>query len=169
MRIPLAIFVVFASASAAYAASPTAVMVDTSLPSRPTPTQTAVSVHDTDPPFHNKYWNNHEAGLYVDAVNGKPLFSSTDKFDSGTGWPSFTKPLDPNLVKMYSDESYGMSRTEVRSSGAGTHLGHIFNDGPKITGGKRFCINSSALRFVPVKDLAKEGYGQYLPLFQDQK
>jgi methionine-R-sulfoxide reductase len=141
-------------------------MVDTSLPpSQTTVSQTAVSVHDTDPPFHNKYWNNHEAGLYVDAVNGKPLFSSTDKFDSGTGWPSFTKPLDPALVKMYSDESYGMSRTEVRSSAANTHLGHIFNDGPKISGGKRFCINSSALRFVPVKDLAKEGYGQYLPLF----
>ncbi|HEX2859936.1 MAG TPA: peptide-methionine (R)-S-oxide reductase MsrB [Alphaproteobacteria bacterium] len=141
-------------------------MVDTSLPAT---SPTFVSVHDTDPPFKNKYWNNHEAGLYVDAINGKPLFSSTDKFDSGTGWPSFTKPLDPALVKMFSDESYGMSRTEVRSSAAGAHLGHVFNDGPAATGGQRFCINSSALRFVPVKDLEKEGYGSFLPLFQKQK
>lgn len=119
----------------------------------------------TERPFHNKYWDNHEAGIYVDAITGEPLFSSTDKYDSGTGWPSFTKPIDTNFTATKTDSTLGMSRTEVRSSSSGGHLGHVFDDGPADKGGKRYCINSASLRFVPVDQLAKENYGQYLPLF----
>ena len=120
---------------------------------------------DTEPPFHNAYWNNHRPGIYVDVISGKPLFSSTDKFDSGTGWPSFTKPIDGDNVVQKTDSSLGMDRTEVKSKDSEAHLGHIFDDGPADKGGMRYCINSASLRFVPVDKLEADGYGKYLPLF----
>jgi peptide methionine sulfoxide reductase msrA/msrB len=120
---------------------------------------------DTEPPFKNAYWNNHAAGIYVDVASGEPLFSSIDKFDSGTGWPSFTRPIDAANVVEKKDVELGMVRTEVRSKHGDSHLGHVFDDGPKDAGGLRFCINSASLRFIPVDKLDAEGYGRYLPLF----
>jgi methionine-R-sulfoxide reductase len=120
----------------------------------------------TERPFQNKYWNNHEPGIYIDVVSGEPLFSSTDKFDSGTGWPSFTKPIEENHVTTKSDDSLLMERTEVRSKAADSHLGHVFDDGPKEKGGLRYCINSASLKFIPADQLEKEGYGKYSYLFK---
>jgi methionine-R-sulfoxide reductase len=130
------------------------------------PVQYQVTQHEgTEPPFRNEFWDNHEAGLYVDVVSGEPLFSSLDKFDSGTGWPSFTRPLDKKNVREKTDYKLMLPRTEVRSSTADSHLGHVFPDGPGPTG-LRYCINSASLRFIPVEKLEAEGYGQYLKLFE---
>jgi methionine-R-sulfoxide reductase len=118
----------------------------------------------TEPPFQNAYWDNHEAGIYVDVVSGEPLFSSLDKFDSGTGWPSFTRPIEKDRVRTHVDRSFGMSRVEVLSGKAGSHLGHVFEDGPPPTG-LRYCINSASLRFVPRDQLAAQGYAEYAKAF----
>ena len=132
-----------------------------------TPEQYNVTCNSgTEPPFHNAYWNNHKPGIYVDVISGKPLFSSLDKFDSGTGWPSFTKPLVKENLKSENDSSLGMDREEVRSKDSDAHLGHVFDDGPAAAGGLRYCMNSAAMRFVPVEKLQEEGYGEFLPLFQ---
>jgi methionine-R-sulfoxide reductase len=119
----------------------------------------------TEPPFQNKFWNHKEEGIYVDIVTGEPLFSSHDKFDSGTGWPSFTKPIEKTHVKEKVDESHGMIRTEVVSAAGESHLGHLFTDGPREKGGMRYCINSGALKFIPKSKLQESGYGEYLKLF----
>ena len=123
----------------------------------------------TETPFKNEYWDNHQAGLYVDVATGEPLFSSTDKFDSGTGWPSFSKPVEPKAVVEKTDSTFGMSRTEVVSSAGSSHLGHVFDDGPKQSGGMRYCVNSAALKFIPADKLEAEGYGKYMPLFSSDK
>lgn len=121
-------------------------------------------LNGTERPFQNLYWNNKEPGIYVDVVSGEPLFCSLDKFESGTGWPSFTRPLVPANINTRDDDSHSMLRIEVRSKKANSHLGHVFPDGPAPTG-LRYCVNSAALRFVPLTDLAREGYGEFLPLF----
>jgi peptide-methionine (R)-S-oxide reductase len=138
--------------------------------SKLTPDQFAVTQNDaTEPAFRNEFWDNHEDGIYVDVVSGEPLFSSTDKFDSGSGWPSFTRPLEKAHVVEREDRSFWMTRTEVRSANGDSHLGHLFDDGPVEDGGMRYCINSAALRFVPVAQLEEQGYGAYLPLFEKKE
>ena len=128
--------------------------------------QRAVTQNDvTEPPFQNEFWDSKEAGIYVDIVSGEPLFASVHKYDSHSGWPSFTVPLEPGNVVELDDSSHGMVRTEVRSAHGDSHLGHLFPDGPAEAGGLRYCINSASLRFIPVKDLEAQGYGQYAHLF----
>jgi peptide-methionine (R)-S-oxide reductase len=134
--------------------------------SRLTDTQYQVTQNDgTEPAFRNEYWDNHDPGIYVDVVSGQPLFSSLDKYDSGTGWPSFTRPIEADAVTTKTDWKLLMPRTEVRSSGAESHLGHVFKDGPRQEGGLRYCMNSASLRFVPVAELDEQGYGAYRTLF----
>ena len=131
------------------------------------PLQFKVTQKDgTEPAFQNEYWDNKQEGIYVDIVSGEPLFSSTDKFDSGTGWPSFHSPINPENLIEKTDWNWGMRRVEIRSKHANSHLGHVFKDGPKPTG-LRYCINSASLRFIPVEDLEKEGYGEYADRFEE--
>ncbi len=142
---------------------------DAELRQRLSPEQYQVTQHEgTEPPFRNEYWDNKKPGIYVDVVSGEPLFSSLDKYDSGTGWPSFTQPLEPENITTRVDRQLWMARTEVRSKHADSHLGHVFDDGPEPTG-LRFCMNSAALRFIPVEKLEEEGYGEYLSLFQKEE
>lgn len=138
--------------------------------SRLSPEQYEVTQRNgTEQPFKNAYWDSKEPGLYVDIVSGEPLFTSLDKFDSGCGWPSFTKPVEPEYVVENRDNTHGMTRTEVRSSSADSHLGHVFPDGPREAGGLRYCINSASLRFIPVDRLESEGYSGYRHLFQQSE
>jgi methionine-R-sulfoxide reductase len=135
--------------------------------SRLTPEQYRITQQNgTEPAFRNEYWDNKEPGIYVDVVSGEPLFASVSKYDSGSGWPSFTVPVEPGNVVEHRDASHGMIRTEVRSANGGSHLGHVFPDGPAEAGGLRYCINSAALRFIPLDDLEREGYGAYRTLFE---
>ncbi len=144
-------------------------MTKDELRSKLTPMQYKVACEgSTEPPFRNAYWDNHEPGIYVDVISGEPLFSSTTKFDSGTGWPSFTQSLKKEAIVEKKDDTYGMVRTEVRSAKGDAHLGHVFNDGPKEAGGLRYCINSASLRFIPVAKLKEAGYPEYLPLFEKE-
>ena len=171
-RVPLCVAVAILAASGsacgqgAQSARARSAADDAALRERLTPLQYEVTQEDaTEPAFRNEYWDEHRAGIYVDVVSGKPLFSSRDKFDSATGWPSFTRPLEADNIVTRTDYKLGYPRMEVRSRGADSHLGHVFEDGPPPTG-LRYCMNSAALRFVPVERLEAEGYGKYLPLFQ---
>ena len=138
--------------------------------SRLSPEQYRVTQCDgTERPFDNAYWDNKEPGIYVDVVSGEPLFASVNKFDSGSGWPSFTRPIEPENVVENTDASHGMIRTEVRSSQGDSHLGHVFPDGPREEGGLRYCINSASLRFISLDELESEGYGAYRKLFDTQE
>ncbi len=138
--------------------------------SRLSPEQYRVTQRDgTERPFENAYWDNKQPGIYVDVVSGEPLFTSLDKFDSGCGWPSFTRPVETENVVEQQDSSHGMTRAEVRSTHGDSHLGHVFHDGPPEAGGLRYCINSAALRFVPLNELESEGYGSYRKLFQSKE
>jgi peptide-methionine (R)-S-oxide reductase len=137
------------------------------LKSRLTPLQFDVTQREgTERAFDNEYWNNKEPGIYVDVVSGEPLFSSLDKYDSGTGWPSFTKPISMDSITTKTDRGFFTTRTEVRSRLADSHLGHVFDDGPQATGGKRYCMNSASLRFIPADKLKESGYGEFAPLFE---
>jgi peptide-methionine (R)-S-oxide reductase len=139
---------------------------DAELKKKLTPLQYSVTQREaTETPFSNEYWDNHEPGIYVDVVSGEPLFSSLDKYDSGTGWPSFSRPLEPANIRTKSDRILGYERTEVRSVHANSHLGHLFDDGPRPTG-QRYCMNSASMRFIPASQLEAEGYGQYAALFK---
>ena len=138
--------------------------------SKLSPEQYRVTQRDgTERPFKNEYWDNKEPGIYVDVVSGEPLFASTDKFESHSGWPSFTKPIDPEYVVENQDTTHEMEGTEVRSTHGDSHLGHVFDDGPRAMGGLRYCINSASLRFIPLDELESEGYGQYNRLFESQE
>ena len=155
--------------SSAQPAKPFVKPSDAELKKKLTRLQYDVTQHDrTETPFKNEYFNNHAAGIYVDIVSGEPLFSSLDKYESGTGWPAFTRPLVPENFATATDKTLGVDRTEVRSKLANSHLGHIFEDGPKPTG-LRYCINSAAMRFIPLEKLEAEGYGEYAKLFAGKK
>ena len=142
---------------------------DTELRKTLSPLQYEVTQHGaTERAFDNEYWNHHEPGIYVDVVSGEPLFASADKFDSGCGWPSFSRPIESGRIQEHRDTSFGMIRTEVRSADADSHLGHVFDDGPPERGGLRYCINSASLRFIPRAEMAARGYEEYLPLVEDK-
>ena len=142
---------------------------DSELKKKLTPLQYSVTQREaTETPFRNQYWDNHEPGIYVDVVSGEPLFSSLDKYDSGTGWPSFTRPLDATNIRTKTDRLLGYERTEVRSAHADSHLGHLFDDGPRPTG-LRYCMNSASMRFIPASQLEAEGYGQFAALFKTKE